>query len=1106
MSVGDFGFVGTPVTNSGTGTSASISLPANLQIGDTVAIHVWHTDTAFLQTISPALFNNTYKSDHYDTIFDLTPAPDLDLDSYSFLWTQELLDAGDWDPIIFTFSVSTPWYAVAFRIENIGFKDSPQTTTTFGIGSSGLVTQFDADLFALAKNYNGGAPYTDIDQFYAQGAVVGFYFCYTRVGGTTAAQSLTVTGLNGTSIQVGGSWYDATLDAAFTSFVVEAASMTDIIEVRATLTEPNQVYFMGYFFRPAAPQVTFQGTSLVSTTGTTATVRWDCNYTNGLMYAAAYAVHSENIHNARTFNVFDSYVLDIKDALTRSPFFAVSAASAPLTGGTVDVTLTGLEADQHYHIYMVPIAYGKYPQEIGFINDGDPINSSGNVLDSTVFALRYVDTFSGTNASSVNVTINQQGIQPGDMVYITTNYGNTGTLTVPDPDGIVFDQFDSLTGDGASMRQVISRIDGWLNNGNYNSLTLTFGTTPTNYTGTIVCLTSGNLTTASSGDTNISNESSATLGAFFGGPLSTQTYWLLLSSQYNRSRGLMNPYPPRKIGTVFANAAGFGPQMTSEAGNEYLTTYYTFQRDAPSQTWELIFDITITTDPRNAYSYFLAETPVINNPVFTPGIDTMTATFNTIHSLGRLRFLVTTEDLSALSGQDLYEAANPTEGGSTFTYCKNTTNLEQSIVVTGLLEKTQYNVYVVCYSYGMYATASDVITTVDGPDEIVYGVTEVLSFGVNPSTVTAVYNAPTITAVLPDVWQDGLADIIINTTNITTHQYTRVWVEGTEQIVTGVAKNQLTITAEQGILADGAYPVTLTDYVPNGFSTWTQPPLSALSTDPFAANVSFALSGTNQAVSGSTTRVLTWPTDFYSAGIANPDTPVFSPRLYGEVREQEGYLSPVGTRVFYAELFGSGSTPYGVGYLPSFVRPDASLTGTYQCDQPFTIEGWFNFGPATRTAVFNFPLIDFEDVISSTYTGFSLYAVRATISYAPVIPGYDECRKLAFFALSQTSSSTLNSVWTTAVDELLVPEKWYHIALSYFPDAQLFNIWVNGKLRLATTTLNNAPLLLSDVFDQYIGGNALRPEYLWDNPRITFGVERYTRSVDFTSQWWGPYL
>lgn len=104
--------------------------------------------------------------------------------------------------------------------------------------------------------------------------------------------------------------------------------------------------------------------------------------------------------------------------------------------------------------------------------------------------------------------------------------------------------------------------------------------------------------------------------------------------------------------------------------------------------------------------------------------------------------------------------------------------------------------------------------TPDGPNEDVQGTTEVLELTTNPATVTQTYNPPSIVSVNPSQWQDGLTGIIITTTNVASHLFTRVWVKGKEMIVTAFGQNTLTVTASQDaeLLDDTDYYLTLTDY------------------------------------------------------------------------------------------------------------------------------------------------------------------------------------------------------------------------------------------------------------------------------------------------------
>jgi hypothetical protein len=849
--------------------------------------------------------------------------------------------------------------------------------------------------------------------------------------------------------------------------------------------------------------------AVTSTTGNSVSVQVDFNpYQVGTIYGAVYAreitdyinqpFEADSLGGGGQYGSFSggSIVGAVNDPVT-APFneYLLSATSVPVTSsGTKTITFTGLSPDQYAYIYLTAEGYSDDIYEIvKFVTEPWAINTSGNALEDDVWEVGYSNEFSGSGTS---VSIPLAGnISAGQSAIIDIVYDNTSTISATsDPDNIIAISGDTLNSNGATCRRSTVRIQGWLNNGNYGTVTFNFNGGSSVYTGSVVVYAVPTLITPTNFDDEPDNgrwdrlifgagfnqcHKMAALYTTDGGAYTT--YPLPIAEE-----NALNQFGYRDLPSEISQ--GFYPQQAS-GGDDFAGVW---QRYVDSWTHS-IDRVTEPNDARFAVWYIPPPLPDITSGVATPDVEFITITFGCQYAVGRVRavaYIDTNPNARPASAYGLFDATTfDHEADGYLTRPAST----QSIVISGLLEKRSYDIFlaVECFDREAFLDLGTILT-LDGPNETVFGITEVLAQASNAATVSAVYNPPTIVSVLPDVWQDGLEVILVNTTNITSHEYTRVWVYGVEQEVTAYAKNQITITARQETTPDGDYTLYLTDYIPSPVDerTWlcnlTRVP------DPLAADVSLYFDAQPHLI-GETNLTLE-ATEYYTTTTNGYTDPLAAPEIRSVFSVADGatFDSLTDDKVFSVTSPTFNFTN-GLRNIGAHLRPDASVYGERVCVESWTIESYIRFGPELEDDLYSTTLLlDLDDRSTPNYTG--LYLAAENPGSNP--QGVGNRRRLTLRYNSQGGSSgTTDYFGPYEADKMLQPEKWHHLAVCRFHDtAATIKVYLDGKLVI--DFVEPVPLIIrfEDNFRCYFLGSGNGVQFIptqFAAFRITFNAERY---------------
>lgn len=1005
----------------------------------------------------------------------------------------------DFTDVYFDFINAADYNITTHTAENLDFGNTQFTSNNFGLASSTqhIWTVAQPTFSSLGT---GLTPPTD--------KAVGFGIVYIN-DTFDASRTITVTSSVPANLTISQNVLDTTNQYAACHFIVEVFTASDFPTITIDLGVAGIVFAEVRWVRPELPTLTNH--TLTGFTGTSFQSQVTTNYDSGVLYGLLFS-QPVSLFEDSSYTFGDAK--QFSDPVTNPPVTSTPIQNAAFvqqqsvnvtTRGTQTLTWTGLEAGRYYFPYLVHTAYG---QESVILPNQDNVhrNSSGNIGQNDLPHVKHFANISGAGLT-ITFPLSTQCAAGDDVyMYIVHEDSTTKNLLDSDPDGITFVAFGSSI---YNLRIDCWVINGWLANGNYDNYVLTFDpAVSTAYTAWWVVANKYDVTDDDARNIVSDFDDSEQIFDYFisngifkniyFSTIYTQTGGTLVSRLKDFDSTMTNAMPHYWGAEVVGGTSSGLPLLRFESRK--------------SNHQQRVFYSNDVTDGRYYQIRFPMEALVISNLTQADlQWDRVTYTWELNYAAAGYRIWLTDTVISPTNAQFTDLVSPPAEVLQDVISDHDPNSATQSVTFTGLEEKSTYYVYFFAQLYNRTVQTNDTLVTPDGPNEDVIATTEVLVTNTTAATVSKVNNPPTVSAVLPDVWQDGLGSIVINTTNITSHRYTRVFVEQIEQRVDEYQQNQLTITARQDVLADGTYTVSLTDYEPDGYPTWIDEPEFIRAPDPLAANVSLFVDGTQLDIGENIFGEM--EVDEYYTTTTNGTILAARPYFRGiEVSDGPAEGSVLEAKVF-EDPFGGLTSYRGMFQFSPHLRPDAAVTGARTSIESWTMEFFFKYDASAfvegaQRTFGDQPMIVVER-INNPYYGFRL-VMRGATGAEDEFP----YRVLQVKYRTQSSSSAFTDYDAPfgASEAIVRPDTWHHVAISRFHGSPArINVWLDGRLCIdfneptplvLIRTENVASGSSSTVGNCALMGSPLSYETAelapncWHSFRITFDAERYPAGQD----------
>lgn len=1101
MAIDGFGFLGPVNSNSGNGTVATVALPTGLQEGDGIWVALAKENSVGDKASTFGDLRDTGLADN-PGVFTRTISDSSTAGARFYVWiatyTKQVAFEGLFSPLEWESSgAATQWYMYSARVQNVGARNTVLGSAE-AISISDLSSQtthnFDFDLNFYEERFMGTAVVFR-DNAHNPGDTVAISATTTAPLFTTPAVSDSILG-------------------AFQFCITERSSLTEPCDMTVTYSPASQLRGERTRSKPNPAFLTNRVDSTFSTSSYVTSV--DVPYAFGTLYAMLLA---EPIGGNYSGPLSDyprvSHLILPNPSLTNSNAPIVQEQSLPITSiGTKSITWTGLSTDYYYHAYLQLNVLDTNGTEVGYLNTSlydNPVSSDGGALGNDCAAYVYHEEISGTSTSfTINPAAN--GASAGDTIIcvVSVEDVSSNTVTYSDPDAII-----QLSTDlGSDIRAQYLRFK-YLDNGNYNTVTFTFPVGSSQYTGAWYIMKG--YSTSNEGFLDSSGSSAEPeSNDFINSGSNDRAHALHFATYYSTGAGplvsfrLDNYEEPDE-------PFSFSPGIVAGTTDSYVYSRFNWTTVWP--LWELSYGNTNTR--RYLEVSYNPEPPTITNFTIAAGDwDRQTFTFDCSGSVGHIHasaFKV--EKTGTITSEKYYNYYDDLEDGVNVPRTKQslTRATTQTVELTGLLEKQEYFIYIAVRQYarptslvtdfGYYIAGFANITTPDGPNEIVTAITEALAVSTNACTVTQVYNPLTIISVIPDQWQDELADVAVTTSTVTSHRFSRCWVKDVEQLVYDQTKTGFKLKAVQkDLLLDTDYQLRITDYTQGGQNTLADTVF--YDDDPFYSNVilyfdyldyadgEFVININNLYITATSP-----PTQLTSDGqLAFDPLGSLTPRYWDNNTYQYRGVAPTN---------GNQTAPV-FDFLNRSLADDFSTNQSLELSLPSTwcLEMMVYIDPVSAqiyptgndAKVSLICTLQRAQPFPLTYVGFQLLLEQSTLGAL--------YRKVRLVYRSQTDIDSQTTVDAPDTLDYAAPVgQWLNVAISYFSDNTM-NVWINGKLVLSYSATN---ALRGSGYDAVCtqrntqGGTFGEVIFALNTVRLTEGVDRYAKDTDYISKPWHPY-
>lgn len=839
--------------------------------------------------------------------------------------------------------------------------------------------------------------------------------------------------------------------------------------------------------------------------------------------------------------------------------------SQALTGtGNNTITLTGIDANQPYVAYGWCDDGGGATSDVALCYRSAPAQNGGNrrirlakPTQETIFGARASKVVSGGTATGVSFPLNDIA-EDGDMILIAFAY------PLDSPSNYLINRTPSMASSGSYTGIGNGRVyryttENWNGDGSENTFSGDWqdqANLPTSWSAAIMCIRNGEnyyrrtgLSSSSGFGTDIAGPPRLwleRLDSIIGGLTRSEEISFCYFYMGTANTVNIQPYMEEQAPATSEQPGPPAHAITDEtslAGNNRL--------------WGALVHTNGLWSNRDWISYFKLETALTTPaPVFVKYVlEPEPAKYLNFDFSGSLyNQLICTGDANWPYGYAYYvicsqEAAEPNlsylkQGWSEFNSsvnvvasghgyirAKNANDREGTYLwacAPVLLEKQDYHVYFFLENHERSTQDSrdaeqtnlfyQVVSTPDGPDESVYGVTEQLEVICNPAVVTQGYRPAELISVTPDVWQDGLQNVVITTANIVDHTATRVWVRNRAMPITARTTDTLTITADQQDLIDEElYRLALTDYYPYGQNTlqFEHAALLGIPEDPFVADVVFQ-TDFDDVPTGTTTTTRGW--GYYNPNKIINHNPLAhgfginfgKPHVCQLIDDPSDALwgrKYVRSRAI--DINFSSSSEWSWAYLMGFVFPDHSNVSSMPLDFPLCLEFWVRLsdeylvtGSIESITVFMAYQMSLSGGGSS---GFRIQLQRGGY------PGGADPIGRTGVTPEAIANGYLGFVQNASVDYPPAdPARWMNRGLGWQHlayqrnDTGRWDVWLDGQ---PARNWQEAALVIQSFNSGWTGpgfGSGTKSQFDWKGIRVTRDVVRYTPGVAFTPQFFRP--